>query len=381
MKNITLLFLLITNFITSANSVIKKTPETARIEYIGHASFRFVDTDGSSVVIDPYNSRIWLGYEYPKDITADAVLITHPHFDHDASYYFPEDVPIYQEPGVHQVGSIKVRGVATEHGYADSIRKRGFLPVNTAWIIELAGKRIVHFGDSRAINLQEQTEIGDVDIIIGQDIVEPDALKAQHSIPNHYRLPEVTEKGGQGMPTVDEILEGKNGIHRLHNNVLELNNLKPSQQWIVFQHRPHLKPWPEHWLSAAKSINTAAIAATSTPPDFEKAQQSLKEAIAIDAGNITAYSHLANVYQAQKKPSNVVIEILETGLKNATDLDWGEAYKVHAKLAKLYSDNNDFNAAIKHHQWIIERPKAHGVDAYEAATAFLKTQSSAIKDS
>ncbi len=73
----------------------------------------------------PYNNQIWLGYDYPASIAADAVFITHPHFDQDASYYFSKDTPVYRDPGNFQVGSINVREIATEHTDADSLRKRG----------------------------------------------------------------------------------------------------------------------------------------------------------------------------------------------------------------------------------------------------------------
>src|SRR5262245_47413038 len=54
-----------------------------RIEFIAHACFRVTSPAGKQVLIDPYASRIWLGYDFPSNLTADAVLISHPHYDHD----------------------------------------------------------------------------------------------------------------------------------------------------------------------------------------------------------------------------------------------------------------------------------------------------------
>ena len=58
------------------------------LEYIAHASFVLEASNGQRLIIDPYNSERWLGYTFPESVTADYVLVTHPHYDHDASYYF-----------------------------------------------------------------------------------------------------------------------------------------------------------------------------------------------------------------------------------------------------------------------------------------------------
>src|SRR6266404_2566535 len=56
---------------------------TVTIEYIAHACFRLTSPAGKQVLIDPYASRVWLGYDFPPNIHTDAVLIFHPHYDHD----------------------------------------------------------------------------------------------------------------------------------------------------------------------------------------------------------------------------------------------------------------------------------------------------------
>lgn len=51
------------------------------IEYLGHSCF--TATDGSkTIIIDPYLSSNPLSAASPKDIQADAVLLTHGHSDH-----------------------------------------------------------------------------------------------------------------------------------------------------------------------------------------------------------------------------------------------------------------------------------------------------------
>src|SRR5688572_20678578 len=54
------------------------------IEYIAHSCFRIHTPRGARVLIDPFASRVWIGYDFPRRLAADTVLITHPHYDHDA---------------------------------------------------------------------------------------------------------------------------------------------------------------------------------------------------------------------------------------------------------------------------------------------------------
>ena len=50
-----------------------KEKRTVTIEYIAHACFRVTSPAGKQVLIDPYASRVWLGYDFPPNVHADAV--------------------------------------------------------------------------------------------------------------------------------------------------------------------------------------------------------------------------------------------------------------------------------------------------------------------
>ena len=80
------------------------------LEYIAHASFVVQSSSGVRVAIDPFNSERWLGLAYPARVSADAVLVSHPHYDHDASYYFPTGTPVFRRPGRYAVGDIRIEG-------------------------------------------------------------------------------------------------------------------------------------------------------------------------------------------------------------------------------------------------------------------------------
>ena len=84
--------------------------DAVTIEYIAHASFLVRSPSGTEVLIDPYASRVWLGYDFPAGLTPDAVLITHPHYDHDGGQFrggevwWNDDMRVVDAPGRHQIG-------------------------------------------------------------------------------------------------------------------------------------------------------------------------------------------------------------------------------------------------------------------------------------
>src|SRR5262249_15665081 len=96
-------------------------PGEVAIEFIAHACFRIHSAEGSRVLIDPYASRVWLGYDFPADSSTDAVLITHPHFDHDGGEFIGRSVPwapevrVLRDPETHTVGDFHITGIRGRH--------------------------------------------------------------------------------------------------------------------------------------------------------------------------------------------------------------------------------------------------------------------------
>src|SRR3989440_511078 len=93
-----------------------KEDRAVSIEYIAHACFRITSPSGKQVLIDPFASRVWLGYDFPPNIRADAVLISHPHYDHDGGEAMRRPVPwssetlVLRHPGTNQIGDFTVVG-------------------------------------------------------------------------------------------------------------------------------------------------------------------------------------------------------------------------------------------------------------------------------
>ncbi len=236
---------------------LRLEPGDVAIEYIAHAAFRIHSAGGSKILIDPFASRVWLGYDFPDSVATDAVLITHPHYDHDAGDFrglpFPWDstVPVLRDPGTYSVGEFTIRGVRGKH--ADPYGME-FGQINTIWLIELAGLRIAHLGDNGPITDAIVREMGRVDVlmipidadyhIINEAAIQlaRSALKPRVLIPMHYRIPdlEASEDSPSDLGEIEPWLEGKGNVTRVggHLEIFRRETLPDAEQIVVFNHSP-----------------------------------------------------------------------------------------------------------------------------------------------
>jgi len=182
------------------------TPPGIEVEYIGHASFLLRSGDGTELLIDPYASRVWLGYDWPEGIEPDAILITHPHYDHDAGRFrempFPwsADIPVVDAPGTYLFGDFSVTGVEGKH--ADPYGME-FGQLNTPMVVEANGLRIAHLGDNGPLTPSMIAGLGRVDVLMMPGDALDHILSKQETadilaaldprivIPMHYRLPDL----------------------------------------------------------------------------------------------------------------------------------------------------------------------------------------------
>ena len=225
------------------------------IEYIAHASFRIVSPAGQSVLIDPFASQVWLGYDFPPGIEADAVVVTHPHYDHDAGEYrgrpwpWAGDVRVFRYPGEFQLGDAVVTGIRGRH--VDPYG-REFGQVNTIFVVETGGLRIAHVGDNGPLTDENIQAMGSVDVlmlpidgeyhILSQAAIE-DAIRALRPrvvVPMHYRIPEL--EPGDGPDTlgpIDPWLEGRGNVVRFEDNVVRFDRDRLPAELSIFVFRPH----------------------------------------------------------------------------------------------------------------------------------------------
>lgn len=229
------------------------------IEYIAHASFRVRSPEGHTVVIDPYASRVWLGYDFPAELGASTVLVTHPHYDHDGGRFRGLDVPwgpgarVIDGPGEYQVGDLTVRGIPGKH--ADPYGKE-FGQVNTIFLLEAAGIRIAHVGDNGPLTQANVEELGPVDVlmlpidgdehILAEAEIEAilSAVRPRVLVPMHYRIPDLESEpdSPSDLGPIDPWLYGQDSVRRLPTHRIEVTAgwLSHAPSIVVLTHSPEV---------------------------------------------------------------------------------------------------------------------------------------------
>ncbi len=164
------------------------------ITWYGQSCFR-IQSSETVLVIDPFSKEIGLT---PPRGRADAVLVSHHHFDHDNVATLEGGPVIVDGPGEYEVKEVAIRGIAADHDEAAGA-ERGKVTIFT---LELEGMRLCHLSDLGQQRLTEAQvgAIGDVDILfvpVG-GVYTIGAREAAHVvnqieprivIPMHYRLP------------------------------------------------------------------------------------------------------------------------------------------------------------------------------------------------
>lgn len=249
---------LVTNAGFAQGQQIGSEMDKVTIEYIGHASFK-ISTSEHAILLDPFANKVWIGYNFPSEIEADAIFSTHPHYDHDGGIfinrqpYWKDKIALYQDPGLYEIGNIKVNGIAGKH--SDPYGKE-FGQKNTIWIINVGGLKIAHLGDNGPLFAENIEALQNLDILMvpidaeyhilkKEQLAELlDQLKPRIIIPMHYKIEGLENQEGKpkDLGPIGPYLVGKKNVVILPTNYYSFT--KPSQpkyqQIIVFKHSPKL---------------------------------------------------------------------------------------------------------------------------------------------
>jgi len=219
------------------------------VEWYGQSAFR-LEADGKTVVIDPFGDVSALAsrgihFDYPaiEGLTADLLLVTHEHRDHNGVETVGGDpVVLRSSAGTFESPVGQVVGIASEHD-PNAGTQRG---PNTIYVFELDGVRVSHFGDFGQTGLRdEQAEaIGTVDMLlipvgagptIGPEQAEEISrrLGARWIVPMHYR----TERIGFLDPP-DAFLERMPHVHRLDTPSFDTTALPDASPLVVLPKAP-----------------------------------------------------------------------------------------------------------------------------------------------
>jgi L-ascorbate metabolism protein UlaG (beta-lactamase superfamily) len=178
-----------------------------RIRWYGQSAFLL--SSERTVFIDPFGDMSALAaargmvFEYPPvaGVTADVLMVTHEHRDHNAVEAVGGDpVTIRSTAGRFDSPVGEVVAIASEH---DDVAGTARGP-NTIFRFELDGVRCCHLGDfgQRALRPEQRDAIGEVDVLFvpvgggptiggeaAADLVR--AISPRVVLPMHYRTPAV----------------------------------------------------------------------------------------------------------------------------------------------------------------------------------------------
>jgi L-ascorbate metabolism protein UlaG (beta-lactamase superfamily) len=167
----------------------------------GQSCFEIISTQDKNnavgVVIDPFDESI--GLKLPRKLTADVVLVTHNHFDHNNVKRVEGSPFVITNPGEYDVKGVSINGVPAYHDNSKGSEKGQ----DTIYTIEFEDIKICHLGDlgQKELTSEQIEKIGDVDILMipigggGKTIDATDAVKIisqiepNITIPMHYHVP------------------------------------------------------------------------------------------------------------------------------------------------------------------------------------------------
>jgi L-ascorbate metabolism protein UlaG (beta-lactamase superfamily) len=208
-----------------------------RVEWHGQSAFSLQGQD-VSVFIDPFGDIAaamgdhGVQFEYPaiEGVSADLLLITHEHLDHNAAEAIGgEPAVIRSTAGKLDSPAGEVIAIASEHDDAAGTQRGP----NTIFKLTLDGLRVCHFGDfgQGALRDSQREAIGEVDLLIlpvggGPTIGAQGAhelvaqLRPRWVLPMHYRTRRIGFLEGP-----EEFLGGAERVVRLNTPALETGDL------------------------------------------------------------------------------------------------------------------------------------------------------------
>jgi L-ascorbate metabolism protein UlaG (beta-lactamase superfamily) len=167
-------------------------PSKTRVTFFGHSMFLIESSSNTIIVTDPYNQQV--KDDLPR-VSADIVLVSHQHFDHNNTQLVKGSPEIIDSPGDFKYKDINIKGLSTFHDRCRG-KERG---KNTVFEFEADGIVFAHLGDLGHMLKQHQLDsLKGINVLMipvgGKYTIEPDeaagliqTIGPNIAIPMHYK--------------------------------------------------------------------------------------------------------------------------------------------------------------------------------------------------
>ena len=131
-----------------------------KLQNLGHASFRLISEMGTTIVTDPYDSKM-TGFEMTP-VACDVVTVSHHHGDHDCMDGILGNPAVLDEVISCAADDIAVESYSTFHDDAKGA-KRG---KNLVFSFLIDGLKVVHMGDIGCLDEEIVGKIKGCDVLL-----------------------------------------------------------------------------------------------------------------------------------------------------------------------------------------------------------------------
>ncbi len=194
----------------------------SKLVYFGHSCFKLIADNGYEIVFDPYQKDSVPGCVLPSDFSANLVLCSHNHADHNAKDEVRVINANIQNP--YRISTLNV----PHDDHNGELRG-----MNLIHILQTKNEKIVHFGDiGRMINNFEIKVLQNADVIMipcggfytidAKTVMQIiDAIHPKTTVLMHYRK---NKKGYDEIASIEEVKSYIPNISELNQNKIELQS-------------------------------------------------------------------------------------------------------------------------------------------------------------
>lgn len=205
----------------------------AKLEYFGHSMWRIV-ASGFSIVIDPFDN---IGYPMPENLTAQYVIISHEHHDHNNIALVKGNPEVIRTSGLHQNKDFTAELISVFHDNISGTQRGK----NNLIKLQIDGLTLVHCGDLGHLPSEEiRLKVDKPDLLlipVGEvytlALTEAwkfiKAIQPKLILPMHYS----TENLGFKLGKLDNFIRNSEHVIYHDSNTLELTPAVLSQPGTI----------------------------------------------------------------------------------------------------------------------------------------------------